>query len=62
MNFLKRMKNLYALSGIEVGDVGSKAATVDKLAEIFRTSEVKNPQKLASIISLTTPDDDTATE
>ena len=62
MNLLRRFKNLYALSGIEVGDIGSKAATVDKLADIFRTPEVKNPQKLATFINKNAPDEDTPAE
>jgi len=62
MKFWKRIRNIWALAGIEVGDVGSKAATVDKLADIFRTPEVKNPQKLATFINKNAPDEDTPAE
>ena len=50
MNILKRAANLWKLSGIEVGDIGTKAEVVDKMAEIFKKPTIKQEKKLATII------------
>ena len=61
MNLIKRLKNLYHLSGIEVSDVSPKADIVGKLADVFKNPNVpKEPKRLASIIHLNEPDVETA--
>ncbi len=61
MNPFKRISNLIKLSGIEVSDVSPKADVVGKLAEVFKNPDIpKEPKRMATIIHLNEPEDDTA--
>lgn len=44
---LKRLKTLYRLSGIEIGDETPKAKTLEALTNIFRS-----PQRLATVVDM----------
>ena len=60
MTFSKRIKNLWKLSGIEVHDTSPKADALSQIADVFKSPEVPKPkQRLATIISLNEPKDET---
>jgi hypothetical protein len=58
MKLTKRLKNLWLLSGIEVGEIGPKAEVVDKITEIFKTPSIKQEKKMAVIIKRNQQEDD----
>ena len=54
---LRRIKNLWKLSGIEVHTESPKADVVNQLAGVFQSSTApKPPQRLATIITRNEPE------
>ena len=59
MNFIKRMKNIWDIGGIEVAEGAHRDVALGKIAGILKNSELPpEPKRMATIIQLHPQEED----